>query len=151
MGTLRKFLSGTVHSVSDDSMVQDVIDTFNTKKATACLIKKDDEYIGILTREDVIQKITGKKDPKTTRTVDVMSSPIYKVDINMSHAEACIMMSEKERRHLVLVENGSIVGIVSERDLVPEEIITASRTGEELFIRIGNYGDQLIEEEKGRK
>lgn len=132
-------------------MVQDVIDKFNTQKATACLIKRDGEYIGIITREDVIQKITGKKDPKSTRTTDVMSSPIYTVGIAMSQADACIMMSEKERRHLVVEENDCIVGIVSVKDLVPEELISASRTGDELFIRLGNYGDQLLKENKSQE
>lgn len=125
-------------------MVQDAIDKFNSHKATACLIEKDDKYIGILTREDVIQKITGKKDPKSTRTVEVMSSPLYTVDINMTKADACIMIAEKERRHLVVEENGKIAGVVSVGDLVPDEMISASRTGSELFIRVGNYGDQLL-------
>lgn len=125
-------------------MVQDAIDKFNSHKATACLIEKDGEYIGILTREDVIQKITGKKDPKSTRTVEVMSSPLYAVDINMTKADACIMIAEKERRHLVVEENGKIAGVVSVGDLVPDEMISASRTGSELFIRVGNYGDQLL-------
>jgi len=142
--TLRKFLSGTIHSVSEHSMVQDAIDKFNSHKATACLIEKDGEYIGILTREDVIQKITGKKDPKSTPAVEVMSSPLYTVDINMTKADACIMIAEKERRHLVVEENGNIAGVVSVGDLVPEEMISASRTGSELFIRVGNYGDQLL-------
>lgn len=148
--TLRKFLSGTIYTVPEQSLVQDVIDIFKSEKATACLVEKDGDYIGIITREDIIQKITGKKDPKSTRTVDTMSSPVYTVDINMSHADACIMMSEQERRHLVPEEDGRIVGIVSVKDLVPEEMITSSRTGSELFIRLGNYGDQLRKEGKGK-
>lgn len=129
-------------------MVQDAIDKFNSHKASACLIEKDGEYIGIITREDVIQKVTGKKDPKSTPTVDVMSSPIYTFDINMSKADACIKISEQERRHLVVEENGRIAGIVSVNDLVSEDLISASRNGAELFSRVGKYGDQLLEDEK---
>lgn len=150
MDTLRQFLSGTIHTVSESSMVQDAIDKFSSYKATACLIEKDGEYIGIITREDIIHKITGKKDPKSTPTADIMSSPIYTVDINMSKADGCIMMSKQERRHLVLEEDGRIVGIVSVRDMVPEEMISASRTGAELFVKLGNYGEQLLKDEKAQ-
>ncbi|MBL7019481.1 MAG: CBS domain-containing protein [Nitrospinaceae bacterium] len=150
MDTLRKFLSGTIHTVSESSMVQDAIDRFSSHKATACLVEKNGEYIGIITREDVIHKVTGKKDSKSTPTADIMSAPIYTVDINMSKADGCIMMSKQERRHLVLEENGSIVGIVSVRDMVPEEMITSSRTGAELFVKVGNYGDQLLKDEKAQ-
>ena len=146
--TLRNFLSGTIHTVSEHSMVQDAIDKFNTDKASACLIEKDGKYIGIITREDVIQKITGKKDPKSTRTADVMSSPIYTVDINMSKPDACIKMSEQGRRHLVVEENGNIAGIVSVKDLVPGDLISASRNGAELFSKVGKYGDRLLADEK---
>jgi CBS domain-containing protein len=149
--TLRKFLSGTIHNVSEDSRVQDVIDKINADKISACLVKKDGEYIGIVTREDIIQKVTGKKDPKSTRTADIMSSPLYPVDINMSQADACIMISEKGRRHLVVEEKDSVVGIVSVMDLVPEDMVKISRNGTELFTRVGNYGDQLIADEKAKK
>ncbi len=151
MDNLKKLLSGTIHSISEHSMVQDAIDIFSSHKATACLVEKEGEFIGIITREDVIQKITGKKDPKLTRTVDIMSSPLYTVDINMSKAEACILFSERGRRHLVVAEEGRIVGIVSVLDLVPEEMVTSSRNGDELFIRVGNYGDQLLKDEKTQK
>ncbi len=148
MDSLGKFLNETVHSVSEHSTVQDVINEFNTHRISACLIKKGEEFIGILTKEDIIQKITGKRNPKSTPAVDVMSSPLYTVDINTSQAEACIMISERQRRHLVITENDRIAGIVSVNDLVPEDMISASLTAQELFIRVGNYGDQLINEDK---
>jgi len=146
--TLRKFLSGTIHTVPENSMVQDVIDKFNSEKTTACLIEKDGKYIGIITREDIISKIIGKKDPKSTRTDDVMSSPIYTVDIGMSKSDACIKISEQKRQHLVVEENGRIMGIVSVRDLVPKDLTSASLTGVELFHKVRKYGDQLLKDEK---
>ena len=151
MNTLKRFLSGTIHSVSEQALVQEVIDKINADKVSACLVEKEGEYIAIVTREDIIQKITGKKDPKTTSVAEIMSSPLYPVDINMSQADACIKISEIGRQHLVMEENGSIVGIVSVMDLVPEELIKKSRNGDELFIRVGNYGDQLIADEKAKK
>ena len=148
MDTLRNFLSGTIHTVSDKSIVQDAIDKFNSDKATACLVEKDGNYIGIITREDIISKIIGKRDPKSTPTVDVMSAPIYTVDINMSKPDACIKISKQGRQHLVVEENGRIAGIVSVRDLVPEDLLSASCTGTELFYKAGKYGDELLKNEK---
>ncbi|MEK9627584.1 MAG: CBS domain-containing protein [Nitrospinota bacterium] len=147
MDTLKNFLSGTIHTVSESSLVQDAVDKFNSDQATACLVEKEGEFIGIITREDIIQKIIGKRDPKTTPTVDVMSSPIYTVDISMSKAEACLKISDQRRQHLVVEENGSIKGIVSVRDLVPKELWSTSTTGAELFSKVGEYGEQLLKDE----
>ncbi|MBC8285345.1 MAG: CBS domain-containing protein [Nitrospinae bacterium] len=148
MDTLRNFLSGTIHTVSDQSIAQDAIDKFNSDQATACLVEKDGNYIGIITREDIISKIIGKKDPKSTPTVDVMSSPLYTVDINMSKSEACIKISQQGRQHLVVEEKGQIAGIVSVKDLVPEDLLSVSCTGTELFHKVGKYGDELLKNEK---
>ncbi len=145
MDTLRKFLSGTIHTVSDQSIVQDAIDKFNTDKATACLVEKNGEYIGIITREDIISKVIGKRDPKSTPTADVMSSPLYTVDINMSKPDACIKISQEGRQHLVVEENGQIAGIVSVKDLVPEDLVTTACSGTELFYKVGKYGEELLE------
>ncbi len=145
MDTLKNFLSGTIHTVSDSSMVQDAIDKFNTDKATACLVEKEGDYIGIITREDIISKIIGKRDPKSTPTVDVMSSPLYTVDINMTKPDACIKISQQGRQHLVVEENGKIAGIVSVKDMVPEELVATACSGMELFYKVGKYGEELLE------
>ena len=57
MNTLKRFLSGTIHSVSEQALVQEVIDKINADKVSACLVEKEGEYIAIVTREDIIQKI----------------------------------------------------------------------------------------------
>ncbi|KMP10473.1 hypothetical protein UR09_06135 [Candidatus Nitromaritima sp. SCGC AAA799-A02] len=148
LSTIESVMHTTILDVPDSAMVQDVIDAINANKIGALLVKKDDEYIGIITREDIIQKVTGKLDPKSTKAAEVMSSPINKVDVNTSIGDACIIACEKRRRHLVIAKDGNIVGILAVKDLVPEEIMNISLTTDELFNRVGLYGDELLAREK---
>ena len=136
-------MTTNILSVPDTAMIQDVIEVFNTKKVGAFLVKKADEYIGIITKQDVIKKVTGKLNPRTTKAIDVMSQPIQPVDASTSIAKACILASEQGRRHLVIARDKNIVGILSTKYLLPEELRGQSTTNEELFAMLGTYGDKL--------
>lgn len=72
-----------------------------------------------------------------------MSHPIQPVDTSTSIAKACILASELGQRHLVVARDKNIVGILSAKDLLPEELRSQSTTNEELFAILGTYGDKL--------
>ena len=144
MKTVGSIMKTSIQSVSRESTVQSVIDGFKSKKVGSFLVKRNNEYIGIITKRDVIKKIMGKQDPKTKKVVDVMSSQIFTMDINASIGEACIFMSEKRTKHVVVEKDGEIVGFFSVKDIVPNELIRSSSTNEELLIKVGAYGDELL-------
>ena len=72
---------------------------------------------GILTRHDVLDRITlagvGLEQP----VADVMSRPVHGLDVQDSGHDAAFLMMQRGIRHVPVLENGRAVSIVSERDL----------------------------------
>ena len=85
----------------------------------AVLIQDDDVIAGIFTERDYLQKIALKSiSSKETRISEVMTTPVISADPNDSIQKCMETMTTCRCRHLPIVENGQLLGIVSIGDLV---------------------------------
>jgi CBS domain-containing protein len=85
----------------------------------AVLIQDDDVISGIFTERDYLQKIALKSiSSKETRISEVMTTPVISADPNDSVQKCMETMTTCHCRHLPIVENGKLLGIVSIGDLV---------------------------------
>lgn len=73
--------------------------------------------VGILTRFDVVGRITLPGVPLTQPISQVMSSPVMSLSIEQSAADAAILMTRVGLRHVPVTRDGRLVGVVTERDL----------------------------------
>ncbi|HEX9376427.1 MAG TPA: CBS domain-containing protein [Actinomycetota bacterium] len=87
------------------------------QQQTGSLVVTDgDELLGIITERDILKAVaTGV--PLDTRVSDVMTKEVVTAHPGMSLREAAAIMTEKWIRHLPVVDRGSLVGIMSQRDL----------------------------------
>ncbi len=87
------------------------------QQQTGSLVVTDgDELLGIITERDILKAVaTGV--PLDTRVSDVMTKEVATAHPGMSLREAPAIMTEKWIRHLPVVDRGSLVGIMSQRDL----------------------------------
>jgi len=75
--------------------------------------------LGIFTERDYLRKIALKGlSSSTTVVADVMSSPLITVDVGESAHVAMETMTECRCRHLVVMDKGTMAGIVSLGDMV---------------------------------
>lgn len=82
------------------------------------LIMEDGDLIGIVTERDLLRAVGEGHDPKSVSLRDVMTSEVVTVGSDLSVREAAQIMFDKWFRHLPVVDSeGSVVGIVSLRDL----------------------------------
>jgi CBS domain-containing protein len=91
------------------------------------LVMDGDRLAGILTDRDFSRKVllTGQSIQSTLVT-DIMAAPVYTIHPDQSCEMAMAMMTDHHIRHLPVVEDGMVVGIISMRDVV-EEIIYRQR------------------------
>lgn len=113
-------MSPSVISVGPDFTVQETAKFMHEKNIGSLLIKKDDDYIGIVTETDLTRKVLGGgMDPETTLVTAVMTpQPIITLDCHRPITEANAFMAKKKIRHLPVTENDKIVGMISVKDLV---------------------------------
>jgi CBS domain-containing protein len=72
----------------------------------------------VFTERDLTRRILDRTDVLDVRLGDVMSSPVVSTRPDVEVAEAFDLMNERNVRRLVVVADGSMVGIVTERDLM---------------------------------
>ena len=75
--------------------------------------------VGIITEKDILERVlTPGKDVYKTSAKDVMSRPVISIEANSPLKEALELMKRYKIRRLIVKENESIVGLVTERRLL---------------------------------
>jgi CBS domain-containing protein len=81
------------------------------------LVMDGDELLGIITERDVLKAVATGRPLDGTRVSDAMTKDVVTVPPAMTLREAAAVMAGKWIRHLPVVEQGRVVGILSQRDL----------------------------------
>ena len=81
------------------------------------LVLDGDDLVGIVTERDVLRAVATGQDLSEARVSEVMSKDLITASPTSSVRDAARIMTEKWIRHLPILENGKLVGIVSQRDL----------------------------------
>ena len=110
---------GMVLSVDVNETVFDAINLMAQVNIGAVLVQKDGAISGIFTERDYLQKIALKSlSSQETRVGDVMTKPVISAEPGDSIQKCMETMTTCHCRHLPVVEDGKLLGIVSIGDLV---------------------------------
>ena len=83
------------------------------------VIRKDHDVLGIFTERDLLKRVVAKgRDPAATPIREVMTSPVTSCRLADSVDECCRTLTEGNFRHLVVLEEGALVGMVGLRDVM---------------------------------
>jgi signal-transduction protein with cAMP-binding, CBS, and nucleotidyltransferase domain len=88
-------------------------------------------WCGIVSERDVVEAVASGMHPDHTRAVDVMTADVAFASVRESLLAVTTRMLENEIRHLPVVEDGVVVGVISARDALQalaEEIRDADST-----------------------
>lgn len=98
--------------------LREALTLVHEKKVGSVLITEDGyEILGILTRDDVLSRVTLAGMSLDTPISEVMSKNVKTLTVDDTAEEAAVMMSQFRIRHVPVLEQGRIVGCISERDL----------------------------------
>lgn len=130
---LLKLKGNDVISVSPDMMVRDVLLIMSEKNIGAIIVTDNEKLVGIFSERDYARKIVLKdKSSKTTPIREVMSSDLVTVKPGTSIDDCMVLMTERHIRHLPVIDNDKLVGVISIGDLVKHIIEDQKMTIENL-------------------
>jgi CBS domain-containing protein len=92
-------------------------------------IADGDHILGIFTERDALTRIVaGGVDPSRTTVGDVMSSTLVVADVTDSYETCLDRMRQARIRHLIVLDNGRMAGIISMRDMMAVDLDDKAET-----------------------
>ncbi|PPU36457.1 MULTISPECIES: CBS domain-containing protein [unclassified Xanthomonas] len=136
MQTVRQLL-GTkqveVFAVAADAAVIDAIRLMAEKGIGAVLVMDGQRLVGIVSERDYARKVVLRdRSSSTTSVAEIMSTEVVTVSPSDSVERCMQLMTDGRFRHLPVVENGRVQGVVSIGDLVKAVIETQQRDIDQL-------------------
>lgn len=107
-----------VASVRPDTTVTECVRLMNSENIGAVLVMEDDNLVGMFTERDALNKVLADGiDPINTIVSEVMTKDPYCVDPSTTVEEAMSIVTHRRVRHLPILHNGEVVGMISSGDL----------------------------------
>lgn len=116
---VRGVMTKPVVTVDKNCSVHEAARIMSEKKIGCIVVVDDGKAVGIATERDILQRVVAKAlDASKVKMKDMMSTPLITINGDMPIYEAIRVMQKNNVRHLPIVENGKLVGIVTQRDLL---------------------------------
>lgn len=120
---LKKRQHTEIYSVKPGATVFDAIVLLAEKGVGALMVMDGEQLVGIFSERDYTRKIAiYGKNSRETLVSAIMTSPVLSVSPKDHSGDCMALMSEKSIRHLPVLDNGKVVGMLSIRDLMNDII-----------------------------
>lgn len=108
-----------VISIAADASVLDAIKIMAERSIGSLLVMDDGELKGIVTERDYARKVIVKgRSSKSTQVQEIMTTDVCTATPDQTVNECMTTMTERRVRHLPVIENGKVAGLISIGDLV---------------------------------
>ncbi len=126
MNTVKQVLGtkgNQIWSITSDKSVYAALEMMAEKESGALLVVDNNQLVGIISERDYARKVILKGVSSTKTLVrDIMSTRVTYVTPEMTIEECMALMTDKRCRHLPVMDNDRLIGVLSIGDLVKASI-----------------------------
>ena len=131
-----------VFSVTPDTSVYESLEKMSSRNIGSILVIEDEKLLGIFTERDYLKKVVlFGRSSKTTTVKEIMTTDLVCVSPADSVNSTMAIMTKMRCRHLPVIDEGKLVGLVSMGDVVKKKISDMDATIKYLndYISSSNY------------
>ena len=112
-----------VYSIAPGASVLDAVNLMAERNIGALVVMEGEKIVGIITERDYARKIAlMARSSKNTPVRDIMTPSAMYVSPVQTNEECMALMTETRVRHLLVVDTGKLIGLISIGDLVKDII-----------------------------
>ena len=128
-------------TINPNSSVYDAIKSMADHHVGSLVVLDNGNLVGIITERDYSRNVILKgKSSKNTPVKDIMTKNVLCSNLNQTVDEAMALMTEKRVRHLPIIEDNNVIGVISIGDLVKTIISEQKYIIDQLEHYINGYG-----------
>ena len=126
MTTVQRLLETKGHlvwSIAPDASMFEAVQLMADKRVGALMVVEQNELVGVISERDYAREIVLKdRVSRDTPVSAIMTRRVLYVRPDQTLDECMVLMSEKNLRHLPVLDNGRLIGVISMRDVVKDLI-----------------------------
>ena len=127
---------GSNYSVKCSDTVLKAIGVMASANISAVLVTEESKIVGIFTERDYLRKVVLKGlSSDTTQVKDLMTKEMYTVNSDTAVDQCTALMMKHNIRHLPIVDDNQLVGVLSMRDVIKTTLANREST----IIGLENY------------
>lgn len=130
---LRAKRDPAVYTTTPDASVFEAVTEMARRNVGALIVMEGEEVVGIVTERDYARKIVLlARASRDTEVQDIMTAPVMYVQPSQTVDECMALMTDKRLRHLPVMDDGELLGVISIGDLVKQVITDQKHVIEQL-------------------
>lgn len=116
---VRDIMSKNVQMVRPDTTIQEVVATMSKFDIGSVMVVQSQKPVGIITTRDVLSKVVVQcLAPRALTARQIMSSPLITIGSLATIEEAARLMAEKKVKTLPVMDDNTLVGVLTYTDIV---------------------------------
>lgn len=115
---VRVLVSGTPVTVRVTTSLRAAAGIMSDEEVGLVVVEGDDGTVGVLSERDIVRAMSDGADPDADEVVAFATTDLASIEPDTSIEEAAVAMQEANIRHLVVTQDGDLIGVISMRDLV---------------------------------
>lgn len=121
---LKSVQNQQVHSIAPDQTVLEALRIMAERNVGALPVIEDGQVVGVFSERDYARKMVLQgRSSVGTAVRTIMSAPVVTADSQQSIERCMEVMTDSHLRHLPVLDNGQLIGLLSIGDLVKEAIV----------------------------
>lgn len=133
-----------VASVSEKNSVLEAAQIMRERNIGSVVVMRGQEVMGIFTERDMLYRVVADgRNPAETPVREVMTAPVTTCSPNASLIECASLMTQKRLRHVPVIENGRLCGMVTSGDILAHKVRHLEETN--VFLQEYMHGPQAID------
>jgi CBS domain-containing protein len=109
---------GDVLEIASDATLEEVADALVSAQVGVLPVRDGDKVVAVVSERDIVNAVARRLDLRTTRAIDIANRGLVWCYPTSSVNDVASEMMDRYVRHVLVEEDGELVGIVSARDLL---------------------------------